>query len=79
MTTDTPTSEKPSEARVMNEWDKRTDAWEQLAQAQGFVTPEQLKHLDPSKISMEVGPPMTEEQFKSWMERRKNMMKNFSQ
>lgn len=69
---------------IQDAWKERTDAWEQLAQAQGFVTPEQLKsgqfgHIDPSKVKMEVGPPMTEEQFKAWMDRRKKIVKNFSQ
>jgi hypothetical protein len=62
---------------VQDEWQKRTATWEQTAQAQGFVKPGE--HIDPSKIRMEVGPPMTAEQFKVWMEQRKEMMKKLSE
>lgn len=68
------TPQNPNKA-VQDEWQKRTATWEQVAQAQGFVRPGEI---DPSQIKMEVGPPMTEEQFKAWMEQRREMMKKLS-
>lgn len=60
------------------EWDRRTAEWEAMAKAQGIKLPPGTK-LNPKDVRVELGPPMTEEQFKAWHERRKNIMKNFSQ
>jgi len=49
--------------------------WEKAAQAEGFALP---GDIDPSQIRMEVGPPMTAEQFQAWMEQRKKIVKKFS-
>lgn len=59
---------------IQDEWKKRTALWEQAAQGE-YVLP---GNIDPSQIKMEVGPPMTAEQFEAWMDRRKKMMKKLS-
>ena len=60
---------------VQDAWNLRTALWEQAAQTQGLVDPGKI---DPADIKVELGPPMTAEQFEAWMAKRKNMMKNFS-
>lgn len=60
---------------VQDEWQKRSATWEQMAQAHGIIN---AADIDPSQIKMEVGPPMTAEQFEAWMAQRKNIMKKFS-
>lgn len=74
---DTPESSKQStpHATIQDEWKKRTALWEQTAQAEGFALPQDI---DPSQIKMEVGPPMTADQFQAWMEQRKKIVKKFS-
>lgn len=59
------------------EWERRTAEWEAMAKAQGIKLPP--GKINPKDVRVELGPPMTEEQFKAWHERRKNIMKNFSQ
>ena len=67
-----------AEAAARKEWDARTAQWEDMAKTQGIKLPPGEK-IDPKDVRVEVGPPMTLEEFKAWHERRKNIMKNFSQ
>lgn len=69
---------KAAEAAAMQEWTSRTAQWEDMAKTQGIKLPPGAK-IDPKDVKVEVGPPMTMEEFKAWHERRKNIMKNFSQ
>ena len=73
----TPSNEKVR-AELATAWEKRTDEWEALAKAQGIKMPPGVK-IDPKEVRMEIGPPMTAEEFKAWHDRRKNIMKKFSQ
>jgi hypothetical protein len=49
-----------------------------MAKTQGVQMPPGVK-IDPKDVRVEVGPPMTMEEFKAWHERRKNIMKKYSQ
>lgn len=69
---------KAASAEAQKEWSRRTTEWEAMAKAGGLKLPPGVK-IDPKDVRVELGPPMTEEQFKAWRERRKNMEKNFSQ
>ena len=60
------------------EWARRTKEWEDLAKTQGIQLPPGMK-IDPKDVRVEIGPPMTEEEFKAWHEQRKNITKKFSQ
>jgi len=60
------------------EWAKRTKEWAELAKTQGIQMPPGVK-VDPKDVRVEIGPPMTAEEFKAWHEQRKNIMKKFSQ
>lgn len=61
--------------KVQESWAERTAEWESLAKTSGVKLP---KGIDPKNVRVEIGPPMTEEQFKAWRERQKNFAKNFS-
>ena len=63
---------------IREEWDKRTAEWERMAATSGIKLPPGTK-IDPKDIRVEVGPPMTEAQFKAWQERHKKFAKKFSQ
>jgi hypothetical protein len=63
---------------IHDEWNKRTADWERMAAASGIKLPPGAK-IDPKDIRVEVGPPMTEAQFKAWQERHKKFAKKFSQ
>lgn len=65
------------EKRIQDAWAKRTQEWDDLAKTVPTLPPG--FKIDPSQVRMEVGPPMTEEQFKEWHERRKNISKKYSQ
>lgn len=74
---DTAAAQKAKDA-AHADWTKRTSEWEALAKASGIQMPPGAK-VDPKDIRVEIGPPMTEEQFREWQERRKNLLKQFSQ
>ena len=71
-------AKKIAEAGAAAEWARRTQEWETLAKSGGVKLPPGVK-VDPKDVRVEIGPPMTEEEFKAWHERRKAAMKNFSQ
>lgn len=60
------------------EWDRRTQEWENLVKT-GGIKLKPGETVDPKDIRVEIGPPMSEAEFKAWYERRKNIIKNFSQ
>jgi hypothetical protein len=77
----TNTNTNPREAAeeaALQEWASRTAQWEAMAKTQGVQMPPGVK-IDPKDVRVEVGPPMTMEEFKAWHERRKNIMKKYSQ
>jgi hypothetical protein len=67
-----------AEEAALKEWTSRTTQWEEMAKTQGVQMPPGVK-IDPKDVRVEVGPPMTMEEFKAWHERRKNIMKKYSQ
>lgn len=68
---------------IADAWEARTQEWAAevaRARAAGVTLPgSDGAKIDPKDIRVEVGPPMTEAQFKAWQARRKNALKNFSQ
>jgi hypothetical protein len=73
-----PSTYKVAKAAADAEWARRTDAWEAMAKEGGMQLPPGAK-VDPKDVRVEIGPPMTEEQFKEWRSRRAQTMKKFSQ
>ena len=67
-----------AQAAAAADWAKRTEEWEALAKAQGVKLPPGAT-IDPKNVRVEIGPPMTEDEFKAWHRRRQNIAKNFSQ
>ena len=67
-----------AEEAALQEWASRTAQWEALAKTQGVQLPPGVK-IDPKDVCVEVGPPMTMEEFEAWHKRRKNIMKKYSQ
>lgn len=83
--TDGPRKPKPqgpslddARAAAVAEWERRTQAWVAQAQAAGPNAQPSAGGLDPKDVRVEVGPPMTEDEFLAWQERRKKASKNFS-
>ena len=76
--TPTPADKAVAKKAAEADWERRTREWEAMAKAGGVKLPPGAK-VDPKDVRVEIGPPMTEEQFRAWHERRKNIMKNFSQ
>lgn len=74
---DSPDSPDSQEKRIQDAWAQRTKEWDDMAKNAPKI-PQGVK-IDPSKVRFEMGPPMDEEQFKAWQERRKNIFKNISQ
>lgn len=64
---------------MFKEWEKRTAEWGRMAASSGGVRLPPGTKIDPKDVRVEIGPPMTEEQFKAWQERHKKLSKNFSQ
>jgi len=75
---DTPGAKKEAQKAAKADWQRRTGEWEAMAKANGIhLKPGET--IDPKDVRVEIGPPMTEAEFKAWHERRKNIAKNFSQ
>ncbi len=74
---------KRAHAANIASWEARTHAWAAqaaTAQAAGIRLPgSDGAKIDPKDIRVDVGPPMTEAQFKAWQARRQKALKNFSQ
>ena len=68
---------KDPKAAIHEEWERRTREWERLARSSAIKIPPGAS-FDPKDVRVEIGPPMTEAQFKAWRERHKNFAKNFS-
>ena len=64
--------------KIHKEWEKRTAEWERMAAMPGARLPPGTK-MDPKDVRVEIGPPMTEAQFKAWQERHKLFAKKLSQ
>jgi hypothetical protein len=63
-------------AAASNEWEKRTALWSSMT-PQGMELPKGFDINDPKfrdQIKVEIGPPMSAEQFKAWQETRRQMM-----
>jgi 3-oxoacyl-(acyl-carrier-protein) synthase len=72
----TPPSPKHQRAEALGDWERRTREWESAAGTSGIKLPE---GFDPKNVRVEIGPPMTAEEFSKWRERQKNIQKKFSQ
>jgi hypothetical protein len=78
-----PQSTQDAHAANIASWEARTQAWSAhaaAAQAAGIQLPgsDGVK-IDPKDIRVDVGPPMTEAQFKAWQARRQKALKKNSQ
>jgi hypothetical protein len=62
MSDDNGTSSRPSSSSTP-EWDKRTEAW-----ASQKPLPKDAR-VDPKNVRFELGPMMTEEQFRAWQQK----------
>lgn len=60
------------------EWEKRTTSWASMVPSDGIELPKDFDLKDPKwkdRVKVEMGPPMTAEQFKAWHERRRHQMR----
>lgn len=66
-------------AKAAKAWADRTAEWEDMVRrGVGIRMPDGSK-IDPKDVKVEIGPPMTAEEFARWQERRQKFAKNFSQ
>ena len=60
------------------EWEKRTNLWSSMVPEHGMELPKGFDINDPEfrkNVKVEIGPPMTAEEFQAWQNKRRQMSK----
>jgi hypothetical protein len=60
------------------EWEKRTNLWSSMVPEHGMELPKGFDINDPEfrkNVKVEIGPPMTAEEFHAWQNKRRHMSK----
>jgi len=71
-------NEQQAHHAARQEWEKRTALWSSMASTDSMELPKDFDINDPKwkdQVKVEIGPPMSAEQFQKWQAARRQMMK----